>query len=245
MSRLTEWMDITLYPDFKDNWDDDLFRKILEEKINSGTFCLDYGAGRGNVKQMDFMSVAKFVAGVDPDKGVIENPYLNEAKLLDLENLIIPYSDNTFDIVFSDNVMEHVRNPGIAFKEIVRVLKPGGVFLSKTPNKWHYMPIIARVTPTGFHKLYNKLRGRDEKDTFPTVYKCNTLQSVVKLAHETGFECEGIQFIEGRPEYLRLATLTYLFGFLYERIVNLTGVLATFRCVIIFELKKKSITHHA
>jgi len=231
-------MDETLYPRYGEQWDDALFRSSLEQYISSESVCLDYGAGRGNVKQMNFLNVAKFVAGVDPDKAVFKNPYLNEAKLLNLSGSIIPYEDNEFDVVFSDNVLEHVADIEITFKEIIRVLKPGGVFVSKTPNKWHYMPFIARVTPTGFHRFYNKLRGRDVSDTFPTLYRCNTKADVMKYARKVGFAIEKIQFVEGRPEYLRLTALTYLFGFLYERIVNSTRRLAAFRCVMIFGLSK-------
>lgn len=241
MSRITEYMDKLLYPKFNANWDDDLFRRILLDKIKPDYSCLDYGAGRGNIEQMNFKGIAKFIAGVDPEEEeVFNNPYLDEAKQLDLKNNIIPYDDNTFDVVFSNNVMEHIQNPGIVFKEIQRVLKPGGLFLSKTPNKWHYVSIIARLTPTWFHEFYNKLRGRKTIDTFPTTYKLNSKRTVNKYSKESGFVVRRIQLIEGRPEYLRLTAFTYLFGFVYERIVNVTDLLARFRCVMISELEKPS-----
>jgi SAM-dependent methyltransferase len=231
-------MDRVLYPDFDGNWDDDLFRELILDKIQFEYRCLDYGAGRGNVEQMNFKGIAKFIAGIDPEEDVLSNPYLDEAKQIDLTNNIIPYADNSFDLVFSDNVMEHIQSPSIVLKEIKRVLKPGGVFLSKTPNKWHYMPVIARLTPTWFHRLYNKLRGRKTFDTFPTAYKLNSSRTVRKHAKEAGFSVTQIQLIEGRPEYLRLTALTYFFGFLYERIVNKIALFRTFRCVMISELEK-------
>lgn len=240
MSVFTKWMDATFYPEHTDNWDDILFRKILSERINAESSCLDYGAGRGNVEQMGFRGIAKFIAGVDPDPAVLENPHLDEAKVLDLEKNVIPYEDNTFDLVYSDNVMEHVQNPEPIFREVYRILKPGGLFLSKTPNKWHYMPIVARSTPTAFHKFYNKMRGRKEVDTFPTTYMCNTKGAVVEHALKCGFQVKDIRFVEGRPEYLRLTAFTYSLGFLYERLVNSIPFLAAFRCVIIFELHKKA-----
>jgi SAM-dependent methyltransferase len=240
MSRITIYLDRTLYPEFCGNWDDDLFRDAVLEKIKPEHYCLDYGAGRGNVEQMNFKGIAKFVAGIDPEEVVSINPYLDEAKQLDLKNNIIPYADNTFDLVFSDNVMEHIQNPSVVLKEIMRVLKPGGVFLSKTPNKWHYMPIVARLTPNWFHKFYNKLRGRKTIDTFRTAYKLNSSRAVKKHANEAGFSVRKIQLIEGRPEYLRLFALTYLFGFFYERIVNATPLFEQFRCVMISELEKPS-----
>jgi len=178
------------------------------------------------------------MAGVDPEQDVLENPFLDEAKIIDLSTNIIPYEDNTFDVVFSCNVMEHIQMPDVMFHEIMRVLKPGGVFVSKTTNKWHYATIIARGTPTWFHTLYNRLRGRRTVDTFPTVYKCNSKAAIEKGAEHAGFRVKKIQLIEGRPEYLRIMPIMYFCGYLYERLVNSTEVLAPFRCGLVFELEK-------
>lgn len=40
----------------------------------------------------------------------------------------IPFEDRTFDVVHASSVIEHVPDPEKAFKEIYRVLKPGGAF---------------------------------------------------------------------------------------------------------------------
>jgi SAM-dependent methyltransferase len=45
----------------------------------------------------------------------------------------LTFSDNTFDIFVSQEVMEHVFNPDKAFFEIARVLKPGGIHVFTTP----------------------------------------------------------------------------------------------------------------
>lgn len=238
MSRLIKWMDETLYPKHQEHWDNRLFGEILETRIKPDSKCLDFGAGRGNIKQMNFANRASFVAGVDPDTAIFENPFLNEAKLLDLSNPVIPYKSATFDVVFSANVIEHISDPVFTFKEIARVLKPGGYFLAKTPNLTHYMPLIAKATPHRFHQYYNRLRGRDDRDTFPTLYACNTKDAVTKSAQVAGFDIHKICLIEGRPEYLRLTPFTYAIGFLYERLVNASDIFERFRCVLIFELQK-------
>ena len=63
-------MDTTLYPRRGNNWDDELFRTRLLEHIGAGTRCLDFGAGRGNVKQMNFKGLVGWVAGVDLERAV-------------------------------------------------------------------------------------------------------------------------------------------------------------------------------
>ena len=55
---------------------------------------------------------------------------------------LLPFADNTFDFVFSDQVLEHVQDHNLAFAEIARVMKPGGISL-------HIFP--ARLKPTEAH----------------------------------------------------------------------------------------------
>lgn len=45
----------------------------------------------------------------------------------------LPFKDNSFDAVFSLNVLEHVRDPFECAKEIARVLKPGGELYCVVP----------------------------------------------------------------------------------------------------------------
>jgi SAM-dependent methyltransferase len=236
MKNLVYWIDQALYPEYTRNWDDLIFRKMILSKLNQRAVVLDLGAGAGIVEQMNFRGLAARVCGVDLDARVLSNPMLDEAKVSDAAR--IPYSDSTFDVVFSCNVIEHLPNPEIVFSEVWRVLRPGGIFIFKTPNLWHYMPMIARMTPYRFHKFINRIRGRAEVDTFPTLYRANSSKAVSKLAAKTGFLVERISLIEGRPEYLRISWLTYLFGAAYERIVNSSEIFAMFRILMIAELRK-------
>jgi SAM-dependent methyltransferase len=238
-------LDSRWYAQFEKNWDNRIFREFILPRIDTEKSVLDYGAGRGHVPHMNFKGMARFVAGVDPEPAVFENPYLDDARILELPRAVIPYDDDTFDVVFADNVMEHVADPATTFREIRRVLKPGGVFLAKTPNKWHYMPMIARCTPTWFHKAVNRRRGREEHDTFPTCYRCNSAGDVHALARETGLEVRTIQRIEGRPEYLRFNPLTYTCGRIYERVVNSSGIFEPLRCVLMFEVAKPKSSQNA
>jgi len=188
---------------------------------------------------MNFRGMCALVCGVDVSAAVFENPFLDTAKVIAEGQ--IPFETNSFDVVFSDNVLEHLVDPVSTFKEIRRVLKPGGVFVAKTPNRLHYMPMIAALTPLWFHKLYNNWRGRKTDDTFPTMYRANTEADLRRHASDAQLTVKEISFVEGRPEYLRIAFPTYLAGLLYEKLVNSSGLLRRFRCVVMVTIVRGNI----
>lgn len=236
MSKLTQWMDRSWYPNYQRNWDDEFFRQRILRRLSPSMVILDLGAGAGIVEQMNFRGKVARVCGVDLDSRVESNTYLDEGRVSDAGQ--IPYSDEHFDLVFCDNVFEHLDRPQDVLTEVHRVLKPRGLFMFKTPNKLHYMPMIARLTPHVFHQYVNRIRGRAEVDTFPTRYRINTKSDVKRFAQATCFDVKEIRLIEGRPEYLRMTAPTYVIGMLYERIVNLTEVFAPFRILLIGTLRK-------
>lgn len=100
------------------------------------------------------------------------------------------------------------------------------------------MPLIARLTPHAFHRWVVRWRGRAGDDVFPTRYRANSPAAIKRLAATAGLEVVRIELIEGRPEYLRFSTPTYLLGWLYERLVNRVPALARFRVLLIAELRK-------
>jgi len=232
IKALDQWF----YPSFSGNWDDNLFRERILSFLRREYTVLDLGAGTGLVEQMNFRGKCKEMHGIDPEGSVLSNPHLDFAFVGRAEK--IPADVSTYDLVFADNVLEHLPDPGSVFKEVFRTLKPGGIFLSKTPNRFHYVPLLAQLTPTWFHKFANKLRGRSESDTFPTLYRANTKRKLLHLAGAAGFAVVSIEQIEGRPEYLRISPFVYPFGVLWERTVNSTRLLSGLRVLLISAFQK-------
>jgi SAM-dependent methyltransferase len=65
---------------------------------------------------------------------IFEANQLDPARIVDAVGEAIPFPDATFDVVYSNNVLEHTSNPAAVLREAVRVLKPGGRLFIEVPN---------------------------------------------------------------------------------------------------------------
>lgn len=207
------------------------FLQTVDSSLRPDSTVLDIGAGAGQINGHDFRGRVKRMTGVDLDPRVANNPLLDEGLVGSAYE--IPCDDATFDVAFSIYVLEHIDDPARFLREVFRVLKPGGKFLCLTPNRWHYVPLVASLTPFQFHQWYNRRRGRDEEDTFPTLYRMNTRAALRRQGGAAGFERSDMTMIEVMPNYLKFSVPTFLAGALYERAVNSTRLLADLRVNVI------------
>jgi len=103
--------------------------------IKQGDVVLDFGSGAGFDLFVASMLVGENggVCGVDLTEEMVERAKSNlaeakisnvEIKIIDSEN--IPYSDAAFDVVISNGVINLSPSKNLCFREIYRVLKPGG-----------------------------------------------------------------------------------------------------------------------
>lgn len=72
-----------------------------------------------------------------------------------------PYSDNSWDIVVADQVLEHVERPWVAADEICRITAPGGLAIICTPfmHPLHPCPLDCwRIAPDGYRVLFPESR---------------------------------------------------------------------------------------
>ena len=70
----------------------------------------------------------------------------------------LPFADASFDVVFSHEVLEHVRDDGACAREMVRVTRPGGRIVIFVPN---------RLYPFETHGIY--VRGHYRFGNIPWV----------------------------------------------------------------------------
>jgi len=78
----------------------------------------------------------------------------------------LPFIDNSFDAVISSAVLEHVRDPFSAAKEMTRVLKPGGKLYCAVPflQPFHGFPShYYNMTHEGLANLFRELKVLRQK----------------------------------------------------------------------------------
>ena len=126
------------------------FKRILDQLQYQciGKSALDVGCG-GGILAEEFAGIGFNVTGIDPSAQSLETASLH-AKILHLSinyrkgaGESIPFSDNSFDVVYCCDVLEHVRDLPKVISEICRVLKPGNPFLFDTLNRTFISKLVA------------------------------------------------------------------------------------------------------
>jgi 2-polyprenyl-6-hydroxyphenyl methylase/3-demethylubiquinone-9 3-methyltransferase len=116
--------------------------KILEKlEINpKGKTALEVGCGGGLLCE-EIAGIGFNTIGIDPsDQSIItalKHSSDNGLKITYINGTgeKLPLHDNTCDVVFCCDVLEHVQDLPKVISEISRVLKPGGIFLYDTFNR--------------------------------------------------------------------------------------------------------------
>lgn len=99
--------------------------RLLDVGCNDGKFSLEL-ARKYNAKE---------IYGLEVDKKSIKKAKKKGIKVYDTDvNKKFPFKNDFFDVVIANQLVEHLLNPDNLFKEIYRILKPGGVCVIATPN---------------------------------------------------------------------------------------------------------------
>ncbi|MFC2188310.1 class I SAM-dependent methyltransferase [Fulvivirgaceae bacterium LMO-SS25] len=184
-----------------------VFNQTTIEHLHRYSFCIDLvrgkkvldiasGSGYGSNILSEF---AESVVGIDIDQDSIyeaSRKYVKpNLKFIQGSVIEIPISDNEFDVVISFETIEHLVEHEQMLTELTRVLKPEGILIISSPDKFNYS-----VKP-------NSINIHHRKELFEAEFKnlINSFFSFTKFYFQNiGY----LSFIKGEDENLN-AEMSY------------------------------------
>ncbi len=172
---------------------------------------LDVGVGRARLRQCldgdDTLGDRLAWTGVDNDEAKLEavqDSHRWQLHCVDVRQGL-SFPDDTFDMVFCEQLLEHLADPKPVVVEIVRVLRPGGMFIGGAPS---FVPGVAllRSQCVALAQRFGLYAG-GHRQTF-------TKRSFLKLCADAGltvrtvrgfriFSGDPLAFLENRESWYR------------------------------------------
>lgn len=161
---------------------------ILKELLKEGSGkLLDVGCCDGTTTyHISLVSGKLKITGVDLYRGTIDyakSQYKNiDFVFADAHKL--PFKSGTFDYVTAIETLEHLESPGLALKEIKRVLKTGGIL------------IIGQDTNSLLFRIIWWLWSRSKGSVWKNSHvSCVAPEKLIKKIIKAGFKIESVKYI--------------------------------------------------
>lgn len=107
---------------------------------------LDFGCGLSPYRSC-FPKAQNYI-GLEYDKNLLPGKYYSDGSKYFYDGFSIPFPDNSFDIVVSFQVVEHVSDLDHSLRELKRVSRPGAMLLFTCPLMWP-----EHETPSDFRRF--------------------------------------------------------------------------------------------
>ncbi len=211
-------------------------RQVVATLRSTDEALLDAGCGRTTPVLRRFQGKVKRLIGAD----LVEFTDVPEGIETYNANLAhLPLADASVDVIMSRSVFEHLDDPDAVYRELARVLRPGGRVVFLTANLWDYGTMVARLVPNRHHaKVVKLVEGRAEEDTFPTAYRTNTRSDVDRLAASVGLQVKSFEYLSQYPNYLMFNGVVFFVGMCYEKLIARFHALRKLRGWILVTLEK-------
>jgi len=174
-----------------------LYRRRVEmalEECKGGERVLEVGFGTG-LAFLNLCEHYKEIHGIDltadvPAVEAVFKPYNLPLFLRQGDVLKMPYEDNQFDTVLLVSILEHLQPDDLrkAFREICRVLKPGGQMVYGSPVERPFMVFMFRMLGHDIRKEHfstEKQIAEAAGDVFQ-LERLNTLRSITGPVYQVG-----------------------------------------------------------
>lgn len=190
---------------------------------------LDLGAGRGSWFYEDSSEYrrrlrylrgrVRCVIGADIDAAVLENESVDNCVLIPPDGRL-PIETSSVDLVVCDAVFEHILESHLLAAELERIVKPGGWVCARTPNRWSYPAIGARLVPNRFHVIALRFLQphRQSEDVFPTIFALNSKRQIARAFPDSSWR-RITYTVSGEPSYAGRSLLAWRILDLIHRIL--------------------------
>lgn len=134
------------------------------------------------------------VVDISPEQ-LERNTYADTKILGDLHDRTL--LKETYDLIVCWDVLEHLSDPALAFKNMAEHLADGGLLVVGCPNLYSIKGLVTRFTPHWFHVLYyrvvrgEKLAGQPGHVPFPTFLRTDmSPKRIVAIAQAQGLRAD-------------------------------------------------------
>ncbi len=198
----------------------DQLEAMVRSHVTARSRILDLGCGRGGVVELLWREV-ELAAGLDPDSPSLSEHRAQGMPVVRGVGERMPFVDESFDLIVCLWVLEHLKDPVEAFREVRRVLRPRGHFVFVTPNMRNPLMVanrIGKALPSLQRRLVPRFYGRGEADTFPVQYRANTVEAVRGHAEAAGLQVYDLRVVPD-PTYLAMNSLMFQASVMSERLL--------------------------
>jgi SAM-dependent methyltransferase len=180
-----------------------------------GNVLLDFGCGNG-AQTFYFAPHFRSTVGVDVDATHLQalraeagrRGWAAGVTALLYDGFRLPIRDAAVDYAISFEVLEHVDSESAALRELLRVLRPGGVLALSVPNRWWIfethgakLPLLPWNRVPFFSWLPKRIHDRYAR---ARIYR---RREIVRLLRSTGFDMLGSTYITAPMDVLRWGPL--------------------------------------
>jgi len=163
-------------------------KKVLDIGTGWGWLCVKIRKGNGEVVGIDPEHFSCKIASLYNRTYDCDNPFVHA------NGKYLPFKDNTFDLIFCLDVLEHIsvesykypsdrRQAEKVVAEVLRLLKPSGKFVVAVPNGLFPIEMHSRLPvaymPKSFRNFLLKSSNTSNCSEPPEVYSRKTLLSII------------------------------------------------------------------
>ncbi len=193
--------------------------KIIGNILKDKDKILDIACGNGKFMRIMFNKFKNKnleIKGIDYSEVEVKEAKSHglDVKRVNLEEGI-PFDNNSFDIIYAGEIIEHLYNADYFLSEVNRILKKGGHIVFSTPNLCAWFNRI--FMPLGIQPLFlepstkSKLVGagvlkRFKKESQPVghirIFTIAALKDMLKMNNFRNISVKGALYDEGLPKSL-------------------------------------------